>query len=152
MKTVAFALLAVLLTGCSAQVQYKAGGTPAQRNADSASCNRSATAAYPANIVTRRTPRYYRPGYRHCHNGKCRSTGGYWEGGDVYSVDVNKSSRARAYSACMSSTGYQSVELPFCTGETRQKVASSTQSRYPQLTQGSCIVKMQDGTVKVYSP
>lgn len=152
MRFLAIAICTVVLTGCSTQVQYKVGVTPAQRNKDLNTCNMRATQAYPVRIVQHRTPRYYVPSRPVCYNGRCGHSGGYWEGGDVYSVDVNKSERSQAFAQCVSAKGYQSVELPNCTGEARKSAVRSTQSAYPQLNSESCTVTMQDGSIKVHTP
>lgn len=152
-KYLSVAVLTVLLSGCfSSEVQYKQGVTSVQRSKDEAACTRQATAAYPVLIVKRRTPRRYVPGNRVCNAGKCYGRHAYWTGGDVYTVDANKSARAQAYRQCMGAQGYQSVALPNCTGATREAVLKSTQSRYPNLSSESCMVKMKDGSVKIYTP
>lgn len=152
-KFLSVAVLTVLVSGCfSTEVQYKQGVSSVQRSKDEAACLRNSTASYPVRTVKQRTPKIYVPGNRVCNAGRCYGRPAYWTGGDVYTVDANKNARAQAYRQCLGAQGYQSVALPNCTGETREAVAKSTQSRYPGLSKESCVVQMKDGSVKIYTP
>lgn len=153
MRAVVAICAAALLAGCvSSAFPYRSGVSPAERAADLAGCEAAALAAYPVDKVTRREPVFYRPGRRVCRDGTCRIVGAGFTGGARRVIDINARSRERAAGQCMAARGYQSVSLPFCTGAVRAALQRNTQQSYPVLRDGSCVVPMGDGTIKVFSP
>ena len=140
MRTVPLCLILFALAACdlSQTVYYAPGVTVAAREADLAQCQAGAFAQYPVRNETRYTPRRYVPPLQICDaNGNCRLRPGFFEGGDPYTVDVNRTPRAAATRACMAAEGYTQIELPRC--EPGTTVQRST--GMPPLSAGSCILQ-----------
>ncbi|SDX63437.1 hypothetical protein [Roseicitreum antarcticum] len=97
---------------------YRADTTLAQHDRDSLQCEVEATQRIVPNIQTRRTPVIYTPVQTTCQQigtqTQCTTTGGEWQGGDAYSVDVNEDLRGEVQVQCMRDRGYQIVPLPSC--------------------------------------
>ncbi len=124
---------------------YKEGVTQSRLNKDLTNCEVSAAQQVPPNKQIRSTPIYVTPVTTTCEAGKCTSIGGYVRGGHVYSVDTNKALRGRVKAQCMSSKGYQYVDLPRCTSEQLQGRNVKVVTRLPRLTNTVCATSLPGG-------
>mgnify|MGYP000126432776 CR=1 FL=1 len=142
-------ILAVLfLASCQVTEYYAEGQSVAARDRDIALCEAEALASYPPRIVTRYTPRMFRPGRTVCDPMRnCVTSAGFWEGGDPYSEDLNEDVRARAIVGCMGARGYAQVSLPICPAD--PPVTPST--IMAPLTDRTCIIR-NGGTALIVTP
>lgn len=139
------------LTACGPLgTYYKVGVTQARLNTDITNCEVTAVQKVPPNKQIRRTPVYFTPASTTCDkNGKCTTVGGYFRGGDVYTVDVNEKLRGRVKAQCMSQKGYQHVEIPRCTSDQLRGKAVAPVQRLPRLSGAVCATKMRNGTLGI---
>jgi hypothetical protein len=134
-------------------VFYKAGGSVSRLNSDLLACQVDALAKAPVATQVRQGPPRYIPGTRHCNvQGHCIRRGGYFIGGEIYSVDVNARLRRELELLCMERKGYSSVELPRCrSGETPTDTPTSD-PRLPPLTERSCVKRDPQGRWQIIDP
>lgn len=141
----------VALTACGPLPVYYRQGTLLQRQEnDTLTCAANALKQAPVANEIRQNPPIYYPGRRYCNAGNCWHTPGYWMDGGYTTVDVNRSLRTRIEQSCMTQKGYQRIELPRCNQS--QIASSSLGSKQPALTQNSCAVRLENGSIGVLSP
>ncbi|WP_300029998.1 hypothetical protein [uncultured Roseobacter sp.] len=143
--------LPLLLTACApVEMYYNAGTEVSRLDADLLGCQVAAAQDVPVSNQTRREPPQFYPGRRICRSdGSCYTTGGWYEPGDVYTVDVNAGLRGRVTEQCMADRGYAQVSIPRCTGEKARNAIPAVTLVLPELTPQSCIIRNQDKTWQI---
>jgi len=144
-------ICATLVIGCSPfRLYYQPGVAVEAMQRDQLACETRALAAAPVANQIRQSPPRYVPARRYCRApGDCYSRGGYFVGGDIYTVDVNADLRRRVERQCMADQGYAFTELPRCrTGIADQVPVAATQV-LPPLTDQSCVISNEDGTWQI---
>ncbi len=144
----AFLSLAVLLAACAPLRIYHKPGVPLARwQSDTTHCEVKALRDAPVATQVRQRPPEYVPPQRICdRSGVCRTTGGYWLPGEIYTVDVNAGLRQRVEMQCMAERGYIPVEIPRCPDGV--KVSGRT-TVLPPLSENSCFVRFRDGGIAI---
>ncbi|MFS4583279.1 hypothetical protein [Phaeobacter sp. C3_T13_0] len=145
MSTKNHMLAALLLTSGLAAcgpvpVYYRAGADVAQRDADLLTCEVNALRDAPVANQIRQNPPIYRPGREICRNGRCYHQSGYWEDGNIYTVDVNADLRKRVEQTCMAQKGYQSVAVNRCPQSVANTVGAPRATALPVLDENSCAI------------
>lgn len=146
--------ISVLLAGCVAlsacaplSIYYKPGAEVAQLQDDQLRCETEALRDAPVANQTRQEPPVYVPPRRSCDSaGHCVTYGGYWQPGQIYSVDVNRDLRTRLTARCMAARGYTPVEIPRCDPGVR---ASGQTRVLPPLSPRSCAIRNDDGSFTI---
>lgn len=147
-RPAAFFAALLTLSACQVTEYYAEGRSLATRDRDIALCEAEAMTTYPPRIVTRFTPRIFRPGTTTCDAaGNCVTSAGYWEGGQPYTEDLNEDLRAGAVTGCMGGRGYARVSLPTCPAD--QPVRASTVMA--PLTDRTCVIR-QGGASMIVNP
>lgn len=147
-------VLALALAGCGPLTLYHRPGVSVSRmQADSTECEVQALRDAPvANQVRQRPPIYF-PGNRVCDgSGNCWVRPGYWAGGELYTVDVNRDLRARVTDMCMARRGYRPVSLPPCPGAVRAAVPARQTTVLPELTPKTCVIRYDGGGWQIVNP
>lgn len=148
MRPIALSIAAlVALTACDTGLSfyYKPGQSVSRLQTDHTNCEVQALRDAPvANEVRQSAPVYF-PGRSYCNANGCWAGPGYWSGGNVYTVDTNKSLRQRVLAQCMAEKGYQPVDLPTCSPAVRKAVAHKQTTVTPTLTESSCAIRLEDG-------
>jgi hypothetical protein len=143
-------IIALALSGCAGGTVFYAEGIDiATREADLAACERQALTEFPIRLETRFTPRVFVPARQICNSaGSCVIRPGYFEGGERYTVDVNKPFRATALRGCMGARGYARVGLPACEPGTQVRLSTVM----PPLTGGTCLYSTGPGPALIVNP
>ena len=144
-------LASLALAACmtTTSVYYAEGVSVAQRQADFATCEAEARAAYPYLPETRYTPRRLVPPESTCTpEGDCVITPAYWEGGEPFTVDVNEDVRQRAVAGCMGARGYTRIGLPRC----EPGAAVTASPIMAPLTGQTCAYRQGGGSTLVVNP
>ena len=151
-----YALLAAfaVVSACAPlRTYYKEGEQVAQLQTDQTRCEVAALKEVPVNNQIRYTPERYIPERQICNrDGKCVIDGGYWTGGESYTVDVNEDLRIRVTDQCMATQGYAKVEIPRCEGNVSQSMTPARTVVLPPLTTESCAIKNNDGSWRIVTP
>jgi len=147
------ALSLLLLAGCAPlSIYHRAGVSVARMQSDQTACEVRALRDAPVASQIRQSPPVFVPGRQICNGTKCSYRPGYWQPGEVYSVDVNASLRGRVEARCMARKGYQPVELPLCSGAVRSAVISEQTRVLPRLGENACAIRHQDGSWQIVNP
>ena len=146
----------VALSACApVSLYYKEGAAVSRQKSDLLSCEVDALAKAPVATQIRQAPPYYIPSRRYCRpDGSCYHRGGYFAGGELYSVDVNARLRRDLRIQCMDQRGYRPVELPRCANGTQGTVATGTDGsvRMPPIGPDSCVSKDTAGEWQIITP
>ncbi|THH39206.1 hypothetical protein E4Z66_03990 [Aliishimia ponticola] len=145
MRHLAFSLplLALLATCGPLTLYHKPGVSVARLQQDELTCETRALRDAPVANELRQDPPIFVPPRRVCgRHGHCRTHGGYWRPGNIYTVDVNAGLRRRIEAQCMASKGYRPAQIPLCPPGT--KVSGPT-NVLPPLTERSCAVRLETG-------
>lgn len=143
--------LVLLLAACAPlRIWHKPGVPVARWQADRTDCEVNALRDAPVASQIRQQPPDFVPPRQICDSaGNCRTTGGYWIPGEVYSVDVNAGLRQRVEAQCMANRGYRPAEIPRC----RDGLAVQGRTTVlPELSQTSCFVRRNDGDIVIVDP
>ena len=140
--------LAVLLAACAPLRIYHKPGVPVARwQADTTRCEVQALRDAPVATQIRQEPPVFVPPRQICDkSGNCRTAGGYWIPGDIYTVDVNAGLRQRVETLCMAERGYSPVEIPRCPDGLTVRGRTTV---LPELTENSCFVRFDDGGIAI---
>lgn len=142
----------LLLASCGpVSVYYKPGAPVAKLRDDALSCEVAALKDAPVSTVQRQTSPTFVPPRRICNgDGRCRTYGGYWEPGIIYTEDTNEDLRDRLEQRCMAQRGYTEIAVPRCTAGTR---ASGVMTVLPsRVTEQTCAVQSSDGALTLVTP
>ncbi|EEX10627.1 putative lipoprotein [Ruegeria lacuscaerulensis ITI-1157] len=155
MKTLIGPLLLLLLASACGPLSlyYREGDTVARMQQETTQCQVQALKDAPVANQLRQGPPVYWPGRTYCDGrGHCYRTGGWWEPGRVYTVDVNEGLRNRVEAQCMARKGYRPVSLPPCKQAQKRSVPARRTTRLPPLGSNSCFVKFDDGSFQIITP
>ncbi len=155
MKTVLRLLVPLaLLAGCGPlSMYYREGESVSRMQAETTECQVQALKDAPVANQVRQSPPTYWPGRTYCDGrGRCYRTGGWWEPGRVYTVDVNQGLRNTVEAQCMAKKGYRPVSLPPCKQSVKSGVPPTRTTVLPPLGTASCFVKFDDGSFQIITP
>lgn len=142
-----------LLSGCGPLgLYYHEGVAVSRMNSDLTDCQVSALQKVPVSQQIRYTPVQMVP-VRICdsHGKNCVVT--YeMEGGEPYTVDVNKSLRKKVEAQCMTAKGYEWVELPLCPSSVAGAAPKTVTKVLPPLTPKSCAIQRGGGRWQIVTP
>lgn len=132
---------------------YREGETVARMQQETTECQVQALKDAPVANQVRQSPPVYWPGRTYCDGrGHCYRTGGWWEPGRVYTVDVNEGLRNRVEAQCMARKGFRPVSLPPCKQAQKSSVPATRTTKLPPLGSNSCFVKFDDGSFQIITP
>ncbi|MBR9649826.1 hypothetical protein [Thalassovita aquimarina] len=153
-RSMLFTLAAVaVLAGCAPLgLYYREGVAVSRMNNDLTDCQVSALQKVPVVKETRFTPLRMVP-VRRCDASGANCIVTYeLEGGDPYTVDVNKRLRKRVEAQCMTRKGYEWVELPPCPSTVANAAPKSVTTVLPRLTPESCSIQRGGGRWQIVTP
>ncbi|QBF31740.1 hypothetical protein CFI11_10980 [Thalassococcus sp. S3] len=136
----------LLVGACSPlNIYHQTGVSVTQLRTDETSCDVRALRDAPVANQIRRTPARYIPPRQFCDSdGNCYSRGGFWEPGEIYTVDVNQDLRRRVKDQCMMGKGYRAVSIPPCPQAVADAAPSAVTGTLPRLTETSCVIRNRD--------
>lgn len=155
MKTVTrLLILPALLTACGPlSLYYREGETVSQMQTETTRCQVLALEKAPVANQVRQSPPVYWPGRTYCDGrGRCWQSPGWWQQGNIYTVDVNQSLRNKVEAQCMTEKGYRPVSLPPCKQAVKSGTPAMATTRLPPLSTASCFVKFDDGSFQIITP
>lgn len=144
----------VLLAACGPlSMYYREGESVSRMQTETTECKVQALKDAPVANQVRQSPPVYWPGRTYCDGrGRCYRSGGWWEPGRIYSVDVNQGLRNTVEAQCMAQKGYRPVSLPPCKQAVKSRVPATRTTVLPPLGTGSCFVKFDDGSIQIITP
>lgn len=132
------------------ETYYRPGVSVSAMQRQTTNCEVSALRDVPVSTQIRRTPPQYIPHRRICNSeGKCRSRGGYYMPGEIYSYDANAGLRGRVERQCMADKGYVPVSIPPCPDNVSRAAPAGATRILPQLTSKSCVIRNRDGSFQI---
>ncbi|MEL6449734.1 MAG: hypothetical protein AAFQ19_00625 [Pseudomonadota bacterium] len=150
MRALLILALPVALSGCVPVSTYYAEGVSfAQLERDNTRCDVNALRDAPVANQTRQGPPRYVPRRTCDAYGNCRDEGGFYVPGEIYSVDVNASLRARVKAQCMADRGYRPVDLPACPAGVADAAPPGPSQVLPRLNTNSCAIRTEGGQFRV---
>ncbi len=155
MKTVARFLIPVFaLTSCGPlSMYYQEGASVSRVQTETTQCQVQALDDAPVATQVRQGPPTYWPGRTRCDGrGNCYRTAGWWQPGQIYTVDVNKGLRDRVEAQCMAAKGYRPISLPPCKQRIKASVPPARTTQFPPIGTESCFVKFDDGSFQIITP
>ncbi len=155
MKTVLRLLIPLMvLASCGPlSLYYREGESVSRMQTETTQCQVQALKDAPVANQIRQNPPVYWPGRTYCDGrGYCYRTPGWWQPGNVYTVDVNQDLRNTVEAQCMAQKGYRPVSLPPCKSGVKSKVAPVRTTKLPPLSSASCFVKFDDGSFQIITP
>ncbi|WP_120635591.1 hypothetical protein [Ruegeria sp. EL01] len=155
MKTLLRLLVPLMvLSSCGPlSLYYREGESVAKMQRETTQCQLGALKDAPVANQVRQSPPTYWPGRTHCDsNGHCYRSGGWWQPGQIYTVDVNQGLRSTVEAQCMAAKGYRPVSLPPCKQNIKSSVPAVRTTTLPPLGTASCFVKFDDGSFQIITP
>lgn len=155
MKTLVHLLVPLMvLTACGPlSLYYREGESVSQMQKETTQCQVQALKEAPVANQVRQSPPTYWPGRTYCDGrGRCYRSGGWWQPGQIYTVDVNQSLRNNIEAQCMAQKGYRPVSLPPCRENLKSRVTLARTTTLPPLSTESCFVKFDDGSFQIITP
>ncbi|MDA7963841.1 hypothetical protein [Ruegeria sp.] len=155
MKTILRSLIPLMiLSSCGPlSLYYREGESVSRLQSETTACQVAALKDAPVANEIRQSPPTYWPGRTYCDgHGRCHRTPGWWQPGNVYTVDVNKGLRNTVEAQCMAAKGYQPVSLPPCKSGVKSAVTLRPTTVLPPLNPSSCFVKFDDGSFQIVTP
>ncbi|KIC44530.1 MAG: hypothetical protein AB3N07_08030 [Ruegeria sp.] len=155
MKTVLPLLVCLLvLSACGPlSMYYREGESVARMQSETTECRVDALKDVPVNNQVRQSPPVYWPGRSYCDSrGRCYRTPGWWEPGNIYTVDVNKGLRNNVEAQCMAQKGFRPISLPPCKSGVKSRVPAVRTTTLPPISSESCFVKFKDGSFQIITP
>ncbi len=145
------ALAALVLSSCMPlETYYKPGATLTRTERDQTTCDIRALRDAPVATQVRQTAPVFYPPRRVCDAASnCTTTGGFWEPGMVYTVDVNADLRDRIQRQCMADRGYAPLRLPPCRAEIARATPPGRTTVFPRLTENACVIRNSDGSWQI---
>jgi hypothetical protein len=143
---------AALALGACAPLEtyYRPGVSVAVMERDTTACKVSALQDVPPSTQVRRAPPRYVPPRRQCNAaGDCRTRGGYYLPGEVYTFDPNDRLRKRVEAQCMADKGYAPVSIPPCPDAVKRAAPVAATRTLPVLTASSCVIRNRGGTYQI---
>ena len=131
-------------------IYHRAGASVTRMQSDANACSVNSLKSVPVNTQIRQTPPRYIPGRRTCDAaGNCTEQPGFYVPGEIYTVDANKTLRRQTEVQCMAAKGYAPVSIPPCTDRVARSVPPRATTTLPPLTDGSCVIRNQDGSWQI---
>ncbi len=156
MKTVLRLLLPVMaLSACDSPLSlyYREGESVSRLQTETTQCQLQAVQDVPVATQVRQSPPTYWPGRTYCDGrGHCYRSAGWWQPGQVYTVDVNQGLRDEVEALCMAQKGFRPVSLPPCKQSVRSSASNVPTTTLPPLTTQSCYVKLDNGAFQILNP
>ncbi|WP_170557029.1 hypothetical protein [Ruegeria atlantica] len=156
MKSVLHLLLPLtVLSACSGPLSlyYREGESVSRAQSETTQCQVQAVNQVPVANQVRQSPPTYWPGRTYCDGrGHCYRSPGWWQPGQVYTVDVNEGLRNQVEAQCMAKKGYRPVSLPPCKQSVKSQVPQARTTKLPPLGTQSCYVKFDDGSFQIINP
>lgn len=132
---------------------YREGESVARMQSETTECRVQSVKDVPVNNQIRQSPPVYWPGRSYCDNrGRCYRSPGWWQPGNIYTVDVNKGLRNNVEAQCMAKKGFRPVSLPPCRSGVKSRVPAVRTTNLPPLNTESCFVKFNDGSFQIITP
>jgi hypothetical protein len=143
-------ILPLVATSCvPLSTYYRAGVSPARLQSDTTNCDVRALRDAPVVLKTQVSPPVWVPPRQTCSAANvCTTSPGYYQPGNVYQVDVNKSLRSRVTSQCMAAKGYTPAQIQPCKNGSATVPATGA-ATLPPLTDRSCFLRNSDGTLRI---
>ncbi|WP_262386662.1 hypothetical protein ROLI_021670 [Roseobacter fucihabitans] len=144
-------LVCVALVACAPlSIYYKEGAEVTRLQTDQLNCEIAALSDVPVSNQIRQEPPVYIPSRRYCDGaGRCHIRGGFFEPGQIYTVDVNANLRGRAEGQCMAQKGYAPVTVPNCPNAVFRAAPKGATQVLPRLSAQSCVIQYQDDTWQI---
>lgn len=156
MKTVLRLLLPVMaLSACDSPLSlyYREGESVSRLQTETTQCQLQAVQDVPVATQVRQSPPTYWPGRTYCDGrGHCYRSAGWWQPGQVYTVDVNQGLRNEVEAQCMAQKGFRPISLPPCKQSVRSSAPNVPTTTLPPLTTQSCYVKLDNGAFQILNP
>lgn len=155
MKTVLPLLVCLMiLSACGPLSLYYREGESVQRmQTETTQCRVQALKDAPVANQIRQSPPIYWPGRSYCDSrGRCYRSPGWWEPGNIYTVDVNQGLRNTVEAQCMAQKGFRPVSLKPCKQGVKSRVPAVRTTTLPPLSTESCFVKFDDGSFQIITP
>ncbi len=155
MKTLLRLLVPLMvLSSCGPlSLYYREGESVSKMQAETTQCQVQALEDAPVANQVRQSPPTYWPGRTYCDSkGRCYRSAGWWQPGQVYSVDVNQGLRNKIEAQCMAQKGYRPVSLPPCRQSVKSGVRLARTTTLPPLGTESCFVRFDDGSFQIITP
>lgn len=131
-------------------IYHQPGIAVAQMEDDRLDCAVAALRDAPVATEIRRIPPVYVPARHYCDSaGNCYVRGGYWERGEVYTVDVNRPLRRQLRDRCMALKGYRPVSIPICPQSVKDAAPTRATTTLPPLSDKSCAIRNADDTWQI---
>ncbi|WP_170325128.1 hypothetical protein [Ruegeria arenilitoris] len=145
----------IALSGCSGPLPlyYREGESVSRMQSETTQCQVLALEDVPVANQVRQSPPTYWPGRTYCDGrGRCHRTSGWWQPGNVYTVDVNQGLRNQVEAQCMAQKGFRPVSLPPCRQNVKSRVQAAPTTTLPPLSTESCYVKFDNGSFQIITP
>ncbi len=155
MKTIPALLVCLMvLSSCGPlSLYYREGQSVARMQTETTECRVKALKDAPVANQIRQSPPVYWPGRSYCDRyGRCYRSPGWWEPGNIYTVDVNKGLRNTVEAQCMAQKGYRPVSLPPCKSRVKSSVTPTRTTTLPPLNPSSCFRQFEDGSFQIITP
>ncbi len=156
MKTVLRLLLPItVLSSCTGPLSlyYREGESVSRLQSETTQCQVQAVNEVPVATQVRQSPPTYWPGRSYCDGrGRCYRSPGWWQPGQIYTVDVNQGLRNEVEAQCMAKKGFRPVSLQPCKQSEKANVPAVPTTTLPPLTTQSCYVKYDNGSFQIISP
>jgi hypothetical protein len=145
----------VVLSACSGPLSlyYREGESVTRMQSATTQCQVAALEDVPVANQVRQNPPTYWPGRTYCDGrGRCYRSPGWWQPGNVYTVDVNQGLRNQVEAQCMAKKGFRPVSLPPCKQNIKSSVPAVPTTKLPPLSTQSCYVKFDNGSFQIITP
>ncbi|MEM1004092.1 MAG: hypothetical protein AAF496_10955 [Pseudomonadota bacterium] len=155
MKTLLRLLVPLMvLSACGPlSLYYREGASVSRMQTETTQCQVAALKQAPVANQVRQGPPIYRPGRTYCDGrGRCYRDGGWWQPGQIYTVDVNQTLRNQVEAQCMAQKGYRPISLPPCRQNVKSGVPATRTTTLPPLGTESCFVRFDDGSFQIITP
>ncbi len=155
MKTVLRLIIPIMfLSSCGPlSLYYREGESVSRMQTETTECRVQALKDAPVANQVRQSPPTYWPGRTYCHgDGRCYRSPGWWQPGQVYTVDVNQGLRNTVEAQCMAKKGYRPISLPPCKQNVKSRVPAQPTTKLPPLSTESCFVKFDNGSFQIITP
>lgn len=142
---------AVFITACAPlNTYYKPGASVTATQRQTLSCEVEALEKAPRATRTVQEPSRFVPPRRICKSdGTCRTFAGYFEPGQIYTIDPNSDLRARVERQCMADAGFAPVSIPACPASVADAAPARATTTLPPLNPKSCAIKNPDGSFQI---
>ncbi|WP_170549182.1 hypothetical protein [Ruegeria atlantica] len=145
----------MVLSACEGPLSlyYREGESVTRLQAETTQCQVKALEEVPVATQIRQSPPTYWPGRTYCDGrGRCYRSPGWWQPGQVYSVDANQGLRNQVEAQCMAKKGFRPISLPPCKQNVKSRVPAVATTTLPPIGTQSCYVKFDNGSFQIIDP